>query len=171
MSKGFRASFLKYAGVTLIREQAADCSKLEKALIASHFVLVSDHYEHPDPDVPFACTPSKSNTGKGYFFAGYEVGEGLDSRVDELNHAVKQAVGEGAGRHVADVRYSSNCLLVRYSFAFDDASLSQKNKILEIASGVNEKVKTVLGSHLKKEVQTIEPSAAYSQLVTYLKGK
>ena len=162
---------MKYAGKTIQRSMAADCSEFEKALIASHFVLVNDHYEHPDIDVPFACTHSKSNGRKGYFFAGYNIGEDLDDRIEGLKQAVKKTVGEGES-HVANMEYVNKCLLVRYSLAFSDEDLTQEGEVLRVATEFNEKVKQVLGNELRGiGVGNIKADQVYSTLIEYLRRR
>lgn len=79
---------------------------------------------------------------------------------------MNQTVGRTPASHVVDIKYVDKCLLVRYSFTFDDASLGQEGKVLEIASGVNEKVKEVLEGELGNEVRNIEPHTVYSKLIS-----
>lgn len=159
-----RASFIKYMGPTIIRQKAEDCSDLERSLIDSSFVFIEDHYEHPDPTVPFAVKPSGRNGLKGYFFAGYNVGEQEDKGVAELTQVVNQEVGTGNDKRVSNIGYQSGCLLVRYAFSFDAAALREKEKVLMAATGINDRVRQALGKALNRVIHNVDSHAVYIRI-------
>src|SRR3989338_3766942 len=157
-----RASYLQYAVHTIPRAQKSECLGLEKSLIEkNNFVLMGDHYGHPDPRYPFVVTLSRSNKNKGYFYSGYLVGKGLEDKVDAMKEAVNNAVGNTTERHVNDIQYVGGCLLIRYALSFTEKEMQEKEKINDISTEIHGKVNQALGKFAKVMMKNIDPEKVY----------